>query len=187
MVGRLTSFKVHILGLYSANFNERFHIRYMAQLIGVSHVTLLPHLKELEDDGILIANQVGRNKEFVLNNENILTKDWIIISEKNKLMNYLSKHNKFMQFYDRLSKENLLSSIILTEDKGKHKLVCVGNEKLKELEIIQNLSKDCQLDIDVDFVSVENFSRTNILKERFLLNNSDLYVNIMWRIYCESK
>ena len=71
MVERLTGFKVDILNLYSANFGERFHIRYMAQLIGVSHVTLLPHLKELEDDGILIAKQVGRNKEFVLNNENI--------------------------------------------------------------------------------------------------------------------
>ena len=187
MVGKLTNFKVDIIDLYRANYQERFHIRYMAQLIGVSHVTLLPHLKELEDDKILIAKQVGRNKEFVLNSENILTKDMIIISEKNKLMDYVSKNNKFVQFYDLLSKENLLSTVVLFEDKGKHKLICVGNENLNETESLKKLLKECQLIIDVDFVSVETFSNKNISKDRILLNNSDLFVNILWRIYCESK
>ena len=187
MVGKLTNFKVDIVDLFRSNYQERFHIRYMAQLLGTSHVTLLPHLKELEDDKILVVKQVGRNKEFMLNHNNILTKDMIIISEKNKLIDYLSKNNKFIDFYDLLSKETLMSTVILVEEKGINKLVCVGKENLKELDIIKKLLKSSQLDISVELISVENFAGKNLPKDRILLNNSDLFVNIMWRIYCESK
>ncbi|MFH1440114.1 MAG: hypothetical protein ABIG89_06095 [Candidatus Woesearchaeota archaeon] len=36
----------------------------MAKLTKKSHVTLLPHLKALEKDKILISKTVGKNKEF---------------------------------------------------------------------------------------------------------------------------
>ena len=51
-----------ILTLYRTDYEENFHIRAMAKLLDTSHVTLLPHLKHLEQIKILQHKKVGRNK-----------------------------------------------------------------------------------------------------------------------------
>jgi len=150
----------------------------MAQEIGVSHVTLLPHLKELEKDGILKVKQVGRNKEFMLNYDNIFVKDLMVIVEKNYLVKNLNK--KFLDFYELLSRKNLSSCIILVNEKNVSKIICVGHESDK----IKDLLNNTQLKLKVENVKFLELGRLN---DRILLNNSDSYVNHMWRSYCENR
>ena len=45
MVENINNIKLDIISLFRNNYLNQFHIRLMAKLIGKSHVSLLPHLK----------------------------------------------------------------------------------------------------------------------------------------------
>ncbi|MBI1970447.1 hypothetical protein HYS47_01745, partial [Candidatus Woesearchaeota archaeon] len=81
MVEKTTNTKLGIISLFKSDYLAQFHVREMAQLIKKNHVTLLPHLKDLEKDRILIAKTVGKNKAYSLNFENIITKAYVTLSE----------------------------------------------------------------------------------------------------------
>mgnify|MGYP001562552807 FL=1 len=81
MVDKTTNNKLKILSLYRSNYLAQYHTREMAKLIKKSHVTLLPHLNDLEKEKVLVAKIIGKNKVYTLNIDNILTKNHLIISE----------------------------------------------------------------------------------------------------------
>jgi DNA-binding transcriptional ArsR family regulator len=116
MVEKITNCDFAILSLYRSNYNSNLHARAMAKLLKTSHVTLLPHLKQLEENKILITRKVGKNKEYVLNADNIITKDYLAIAEKLEAINYLQKNFLIKKISEQLLTLNLpgARSIILT-------------------------------------------------------------------------
>ena len=63
MVEKITNIKIEIIKLFRTNYLAQLHLRKMAELIKKSHVTLIPHLKALEKDKILIPKTNGKNKK----------------------------------------------------------------------------------------------------------------------------
>jgi predicted transcriptional regulator len=82
MVDKITNNVFKILTLYRTAYSSSFHVREMAKLIGTSHVALLPYLKNLEEQKILNSKNAGRNRQYCLNKENILTKYYLVTTEE---------------------------------------------------------------------------------------------------------
>jgi len=104
MVEKITSFEFSVLQLYRNKYDASFHVRAMAKLLDTSHVRLLPYLKRLEKNKILISRRVGKNKEYTLNPDNILAKEYLTIAEEVETIRYLNEN-----FLIKKISENLLS------------------------------------------------------------------------------
>ena len=91
MVKKITNNIFEILSLYLTNYSASIHIRAMAKLIGASHVALLPYLKTLEEPKILQTEIAGKNKQYTLNKNNLLTKYYLIVAEGSDNNNILAK------------------------------------------------------------------------------------------------
>src|SRR3989338_7919294 len=113
MVDKTTYNKLKILSLYRVNYLAQYHTREIAKLTKKSHVTLLPHLGALEKDKVLIAKTIGKNKVYALNLDNILTKNYIIISELFESTLYQEQVFLIKKINIEISKLNLSGSVIL--------------------------------------------------------------------------
>ena len=66
MVEKTTN-NMKIVALYRTGYTTSLHVRAIAKLLGTSHVTILPHLKQLEKIKVLQHEKVVRNKQYLLN------------------------------------------------------------------------------------------------------------------------
>ena len=100
MVEKLTNVMFEILSLYRTDYSATLHIRAMAKLIGTSHVALLPYLKRLEELKILNFERSGRNKQYTLNKDNVLTKYYLLVTEELVAIDYLENNFRTFLLFD---------------------------------------------------------------------------------------
>ena len=112
MVEKLTNY-FKILSLYRTDYSASLHIRAMAKLIGTSHVALLPHLKRLEEQKILHSEKAGKNKQYLLNKTNILTKYYLTITEELATIDYLEKNFFIKKLAEHLNSIDTPNPLIL--------------------------------------------------------------------------
>ena len=113
MVGKATSFKFKILALYRSNYNAQYHVRAIAKLLDKSHVTILPYLKDLETEAVLTAKTIGRNKLYLINNESIIAKKYLILAEVIETITFLKKQFLIKTIVTEIQKQTMNTSIIL--------------------------------------------------------------------------
>ena len=202
MVDKTTDNKLRIFGLYRSNYVAQYHTREMAKLIKKSHVTLLPHLKALEKDKILIAKTIGKNKVYVLNLENILTKSYLAMSELAESTLYQEQIFLIKKITTEISKLYFLGSFILFGSYAKKTfkkdsdidLFYLG--ELTEIEItkIKAIGKIYGKTINLKTATIQNFENglrkkdvliMEILKYHLILQNQDNFINTLWRYYHE--
>ncbi|MEK6874350.1 MAG: nucleotidyltransferase domain-containing protein [Nanoarchaeota archaeon] len=202
MVDKTTNNKLRILGLYRSNYLAQYHTREMARLTKKNHVTLLPHLNALEKEKILIAKTIGKNKVYTLNLDNILTKDYLVISELVEAVLYQEQVFFIKRLNTEISKLNLFGSLILFGSYAKRTfkeesdidLFYLG--ELKEIEItkIKSIGKTYGKIINLKTVTVQNFESglrkkdaliREILKYHLILHNPDIFINALWWYYHE--
>jgi len=75
----------------------------MAKYLGISHVTLIPHLKRLESDRILKSQKTGKNKEYFLNFKNTIVEKYMSIAETLETVKFLNKHFLVKKIYEEIS------------------------------------------------------------------------------------
>src|SRR4030067_849228 len=95
MVEKTTNY-LKIITLYRTDYTTSLHVRAMAKLLGTNHVTILPYLNKLEKSRIFRHEKVGRNKQYFLNNANILTKHYLTTTEELVTIDFLEK-NQFIR------------------------------------------------------------------------------------------
>ena len=110
MVDNTTDNKIRILSLFRLNYLAQYHTSEMAKLTKKSHVTLLPHLNALEKDKVFVAKTIGKNKVYTLNLDNILTKNYLIISELFESILYQEQVFLIKKITTEISKLNLSGS-----------------------------------------------------------------------------
>ena len=110
---KITNHILDILNLYRTDYTKSLHVRAIAKLLNTSHVTLLPYLKKLEKNKTLISRKVGKNKEYLLNHNNILTKDYLALSEKLEAIKYLQKNFLIKKVYQHLINVNVQGAVVL--------------------------------------------------------------------------
>jgi predicted nucleotidyltransferase len=172
----------------------------MAKLLETSHVTLLPHLRKLEKNKILISRRVGKNKEYSLNPDNIITKDLLIIAEKLEAIRYLQKNFLLKKIAEQLLTLNLAGTIIVFGSYAKNyateasdiDIFHLGKLKETQMQEIRKLGKIYGKEINIKTTTVENFIdglktgdtlTKEIVKNHVIIQNPDLFINLCWRHY----
>jgi len=191
-----------ILSLYRTDYSASIHVRAMAKLISTSHVTLLPHLKRLEQLKILYSEKTGKNKEYRLNKDNILTKHYLTITEELTTINYLEKNFLMKKLAEHLASTDTASPLILfgsyTKDYATEEsdidLFCIGKTPQNQINHIKKFESTFGKKINIETATTENFNtalRTGdilikeIIKNHIILQNADPFVTMLWRYYVE--
>jgi DNA polymerase sigma len=174
----------------------------MAKLIGTSHVTLLPHLKRLEEQKILYSEKAGKNKQYLLNKDNILTKHYLAVTEELATIEYLEKNFFIKKLAEHLNSIDTTNPLILFGSYAKDyateesdiDLFCIGELNKDQTNQIKKFEATFGKKINIKTATTENFNtglRTGdllikeIIKNHIILRNSDPFVTILWRHYTE--
>lgn len=191
-----------IISLYRTEYSASIHIRAMAKLIGTSHVALLPYLKRLEELKILYSEKTGKNKQYRLNKDNILTKHYLTVTEGLATIDYLEKNFLIKKFTEHLANIDIASPLILFGSYAKDyateesdiDLFCIGKIPENQISQIKKFESTFGKKINIKTATTENFNnglRTGdtlikeVVKNRIILQNADLFVTLLWRYYTE--
>jgi predicted nucleotidyltransferase len=202
MEEKITNCSFAILSLYRTNYATTLHARAMAKKLSVSHVTLLPHLRQLEKAKIILFRKVGKNKEYLLNPNNSLTKHYLEIAEELVTINYLVKNFQIKKISDQMSSLDLTGSLLLfgsytkgySTEESDIDLFYLGRLEQDQQSEIKKRGKIYGKEINIKNSSIENFLnglRTGdtlireIVENHVILQNPDPFVNLLWRHYTE--
>ena len=190
------------LSLFRTDYATSLHVRAMANLLNVSHMTLLPHLNRLEDLKILQSAKIGKNKHYRLNQDNILTKYNLTTTEELVTIEYLEKNQFIRKLAEHLNTVDTPNPLILFGSYAKDyateesdiDLFCIGELAENQKNNIKNFETTYGKKINIKTATTENFNtglRTGdllikeIIKNHIILRNSDPFVTILWRHYTE--
>ena len=202
MVESFTCTSLEIIGLYRTNYLNKFHVREMARLIKKSHVSLLPHLKSLEEKNILQVEFSGKNKSFSLNLDNKQGRDYISIAEKNISIKFLAKHFFIKKIYDETASINPQGCLILfgsyasgTQTKESDiDVFYLGHSSQKLKDSIGQLKQLYVKNIHFTSMAFTEFRKglqsgfvKEVVNNHTLLYNHDMFINEIWRYYYERK
>ena len=204
MVEKTTNIKLEIIRLFRSDYLAKFHVREMAQLTKKSHVTLLPHLKALEKDKILIPKTIGKNKQHSLNFENIITKNYLNLTETVETTAFLEHVFLIKKIAKEIFNLNLTGTIIAFgsyvkktfDEESDIDLFYLGKVTDKEIQNIKNIGKMYGKTIHVKKSTFKNFALglrkkdplvIEIVKNHIILQNPEQFVNALWRYYDERR
>ena len=200
MVESINNMKTEIIGLYKGDYLSQFHIRQMAKLIGKSHVSLLPYLRELEKAKVLISKEVGKSKVFSLNLSNNQVRELLSVAEKKKSLEVLNKEVFIKKIYDEFVKLDLNGSLILfgsyaskthTEESDVD-LLYLGDLKENDSQKIKELGKIYKKEIHFVSMNFKQFREQlskhgalakEVIGNHIVLYNQDLFVNEVLRYH----
>jgi predicted nucleotidyltransferase len=204
MVEKTTNVKLEIVNLFRSDYLAQFHVREMAKLTKKSHVTLLPHLKALEKDKILIPKTIGKNKQYSLNFENIITKNYLTLSETVETTTFLEEIFLIKKITKEIFNLNLSGTIILFgsyakktfKDDSDIDLFYLGQITDKEIQNIKSIGKIYGKTINVKKSTLKNFESglrkkdpliIEIIKNHIIVQSPEQFVNSLWRFYDERR
>ena len=201
MVEKTTNY-LKILALYRTDYAASLHVRAVAKLLGTSHVTILPHLKQLGKSKILQHERVGRNKQYRLNQDNILTKYYLTTTEELVTIEYLEKKQFIRKLAEHLNVIDTSNPLILfgsyadnsATDESDIDLLCIGTLTKDQLSHVKKFEATFGKKINAKTVTTENFNtalRTGdilikeIVRNHIILRNADPFVSMLWRYHVE--
>lgn len=204
MVEKTTNNKMKIINLFRSNYLAQFHVREMAKLTKKSHVTLLPHLKALEKDKILISKTAGKNKVYSLNLDNILAKSYLVLSEIFGSITFLEQIFLIKKITSEIFNLNLSGTIILFGSYVKRTfkedsdidIFYLGDIKQNQLNEVKKIGKTYGKMINIKKSTLKNFESgirkkdhliIEIIKNHILLQNPEPFINALWRYYYEKR
>ena len=197
-----SAIKFKILSLYRTNFEASLHARAIGKLLSTSHMTLFPYLMRLEELKILNSTIVGRNKQYTLNKENILTKYYLVATEQFVTLEFLEKNFLIQKLAEHLNGIDLASPLILfgsyakgyANEQSDIDLFVLGKINENHLVYLKKFEATYGKQINVKTASTENFEAglwsgdiliREVIKDHIVLSNPDPFVTILWRSYVE--
>ncbi len=193
--------ELEVLKLYSGDYNLKLHVREIARLLKVNHRTASIALKRLEYKSIMKHQNVGKSKQYFLNIDNFLTKDYIKNAELVKLMRFLEIHFTLKKLLGELRTVMKDTPIILFGSYAKGKetkesdidiLLIKTKEEKQITKKINDFSKLYKINIQMQKSSHKDFEDgikekdnliIEIIKGHIILNNVEFFVDILWRYY----
>ncbi len=190
------------LSLFTNDYAASLHVRAIATLLNVSHMTLLPYLGQLEELKILQSTKVGRNKHYRLNQDNILTKYYLTTTEDLVAIEYLEKNQIMKKLAEQLNSLDTPNPFILfgsyangtATDESDIDLFTIGTLTKTQHGHIKKFEATFGKNINVKITTTKNFNaalRTGdilikeIVRNHIVLRNADPFVTMLWRYYVE--
>ena len=187
-----------ILGLYTSNYGRSLHLREIAREIEVDVKAIQLQLKRLEKSNAISYVLKGRNKEYYLNLNNLITKYYLMLAETFASINYL--RNNFLVKRIVTEIENKVKGAILlfgsfakgeeTEESDIDFFV-IGEKKPEE-GAFTDIGSLIGRDINVKFASKGRFLKglddgdpliIEVASNHIILKGVDDFCDILWQHY----
>lgn len=194
---------LEILALYLSDYAARMHVRQISRWLSRNHRTVSLALKRLEKQGIMKHEDVGKNKQYFLNLDNVLTRDCLKNAESLKSMEFLEKHFILKKLLTELSLDMRDTALMLfgsyakgEETKGSDIDLLILKDKT-ERKILKNITEFAarhNINIQIQKTTQEQFELAirekdnlvvEIMKHHVILNNAELFIDIFWRYFHE--
>jgi predicted nucleotidyltransferase len=194
MVRKIT--KTKVVSQFVNDYAKRYYLRELAVLLKKPHQTIKPYVEELVKEGILAKNQRKGIIEFNLNFKNKNVYDYIVISEKENLMEKLEEEGILKMLHEKLSPyfaDNTFvifgSAVNKIEKNSDIDLLMIGkadiNKVIKEfLEVYNKRLHKIQI---TDLNKLTPALIKEIYKKHLILNNTEQIVRFFGGQYEQNK
>ena len=195
--------ELKILGLYLSDYTAKFHVREISRILDANHRTISLALKALENKGVMKHEIAGKNKQYFLNLDNFLTKEYIRNAESAKKIKLLDKYFVLKKLLAELSEDLKGTPMILfgsyskgeeTKDSDVDILILKDGKEQKIENIIKEFAKRHNIEIQLQKMTGNQFEsgireRDNLIVEivnnHIILNGSEFFVDMLWRYFHE--
>lgn len=183
---------IKILYPFLNDYKKRTHFRELSRLTNLDTKTLQRQIKTLEKFNIIKYKFSGRHKEYYLNLENLVTRDFLILAEVLKTIRFLVRNFEIRKISQEI---NIDSCIVLFGSYAKEKadensdidLFVIGSKISKK--VTEKIQKIYGKKISQKNISEKSFQRLlkeknplimEILDYHIILNKFDFFVDTIW-------
>ena len=135
MVKKVTNIK--IIEQYLNDYDKRFYLRELASLLKKPHQTIKPYVEKLAKENILTKVERKNITEYSLNFKDKRAYDYLIIAEKEKLIEKLKEETLLNILFEKLSsffEKNIFiifgSSVDKIQQKSDIDLLIIGKQNI---------------------------------------------------------
>lgn len=194
----ITQTTLKIIGLYADNYKKSIHIREIARKTNIDVKSIQLQLKKLERINVLSSILKGKNKEYTLNLNSVITKYYLIMAEGFISVIYLKKHFLIKKIIDEIDKK-IDDPLILFGSfvKGGHTKesdidIFVISEKKIDKRMVLETSDLVNRDINIKssnktqfFSGLQNKDPliSEVVSNHVILKGIDPFCEIMWRYH----
>ncbi len=183
MVNNITKWK--ILGLYLENYNSKYYLRELANLLKKPHQSLTPYLNALVKENILIREKRKAITEFSLNRKNPQLQDYLVIAEKERAIEKL-KEPLLRILYEKIHPYFTKNIFVIFGSATKNlkeaadiDLLLIGPASIKkEVEDFEEIyDKKIHVITTKSIKEIDNGLLQEIIKKHVILNNTEYILN----------
>lgn len=176
------------LEMYLEDLHKQINLGEFEKYFKTPHQTIKKHLKPFVKSKVLIEEKKGRFRFYKLNLENPLTKEYILLCEKERLLNFLENNTLFSRLYEELSHFFHNSSFLIFGSSTTRKtyedidvLAISTNKHIKR--ILNNFEQTYSKKIHLIQTQEKNLTKTfikEIKKKHIILNNHNYFSKVLY-------
>jgi predicted nucleotidyltransferase len=196
----MTQTTLKIIALYRNNYKKSLHLREIARETKVDVKAVQLQLQKLESMNVLSSNVRGRNKEYTLNQSNIITKYFLSMAEAFTAITYTQKNFTLKKIINQLDPK-ISDPIILFGSFAKNTqttesdidLLIITDKKI-DRKTINTISSLVNRDINIKSATEEQFLNGlrqkdpligEVIVDHIVLKGADKICDILWQYYAD--
>lgn len=194
MVKKVT--KSGIIQAFLNNYSRRYYLRELAEILEKPHQTIKPYIIEMVKENILLEIKRRKITEYALNFKNKNIYDYLIIAEKEKMLERLNQDIYLKTLFEKLAlyfeKDTFIifGSAVENIKKGSDiDLIDIGKQNIKialdDFEDIYNKK--------IHLIKVDNLKNITlslikeIYKKHLIFNNAEKIIRYFGGLYEKNK
>ncbi len=192
MVKKVTNIK--IIEQYLNDYDKRFYLRELASLLKKPHQTIKPYVEKLAKENILTKVERKNITEYSLNFKDKRAYDYLIIAEKEKLIEKLKEETLLNILFEKLSsffEKNIFiifgSSVDKIQQKSDIDLLIIGKQNIS----VEDFEKVYNRKIHkIQIKGIEELTLTmtkEIYKKHIIFNNTEQIIRFFGSLYEKNK
>jgi predicted nucleotidyltransferase len=194
----ITQTTLRIMVLYNDNYRKSLHLREIARKTQTDVNTAYPQLNKLEEMNVLSSTIRGKNKEYVLNLNNIITKYYLTMAEIFTAVIYLQKNflikKVMVEFEHKLDYPLILFGSFANGGYTKESDIDLLAISQKRIDRDMVLKTENLVGRDINIKSTTDSKFLNGLKNKdplinevvsnhIILKGADKFCDLMWSYY----
>ncbi|MGI0046278.1 MAG: nucleotidyltransferase domain-containing protein [Nitrosotalea sp.] len=194
----ITQTTLKILNQYDDNYKKSLHLREIARKTKMDVKTIQLQLKKLEKINVLSSAIRGKNKEYVLNLDNVITKYYLIMGEIFSAIVYIQQNFLIKKIMTELeSKVDGTLILFGSFAKGGYTkesdvdLFFISKKKI-EKNIVHKITNLVGRDINIKSIDETKFLSglrnkdplvSEVVSNHIVLKGADKFCDMLWRYY----